>query len=273
MSLRTGILALAVILSFNGALAQTALKPFQQRALDIMLASMEPQMRPIVRAQLEPTLAALNEEQVSMMLAGMTDESAGHDDATFDDDSADTVASEADLAFNRAQYEPAIRNAWAAQKSFDDFVAAQLLASCPKPGAYALWGAGWRYEPMPLSPTWPRASDGADLDVLIIGSAYVPQDGRYRFDFSQVRTGFSQESVRASIQRACAGYKTVGEEFQRRAGADMQDGIPANGLRLEQEANARVATILDALNAELGQQSPAGDGALYMALTSGERLE
>jgi hypothetical protein len=37
-----------------------------------------------------------------------------------------------DLAFNRAQYEPAIRNAWNLEHEYDEFVAAELASpDCP----------------------------------------------------------------------------------------------------------------------------------------------
>jgi hypothetical protein len=113
----TPLTALAVFLIANTPAGAAALLPYQQAALDQILATMDPQTQALARPQLEQTLSVLGESQVQMLLSSMTsDSSAG--DADAEEDAGDTVATPDDLEFNRGQYEPAIRDAWQANKAF-----------------------------------------------------------------------------------------------------------------------------------------------------------
>ena len=257
--------------------AQAApLKPYQQAALEEILAAMDPQSRSMARPQLEQMLSMLGEAEVEMMLAAMAEQAASADGETASgatmEDTADAVASPDDLEFNRAQYEPAIRNAWAANRKFDDFVDATLAAHCPAAGTYAVWGQAWRYEVMALAPNWTRASNSADLDVQILGASYAPQDGRYRFDFSGVRSDFDPTAVAQAIEAACGEYRRIGDEFMATARAGMRGDDLPGGFELEQRSNAAAAAVLANLEQLLGAQAPGADGALFQALLNGERL-
>lgn len=188
---------------------------------------------------------------------------------------AKTAEPEADLAFNRAQYEPAIRAAWTAAHSFDRFVEAKLGQHCPAPRTYAVWGSGWRYEVAELAPTWPRASQSADLDVQIIGGSYAPQDGRYQFDFAAVSTDFDTDALASTIEMACSDYRRIGEQFlaAARRSAGGQDAPPADGFQLQNQANASVSAINTALSGELQAATSGWSTALYLALISAEAIE
>src|SRR5690606_29095643 len=159
---------------------------------------------------------------------------------------------------NRAQYEPMMRKAWEAGKAFDDFVTAELAAECPPDdGRFAVFGAAWRYEVYPLAPTWPTVSADVDLEVEIVGGSYAPQDGRYDFDFSDVRLSFDEAGVERAIAAACAEYTAIGEAFLAEARADARGAeVPPNGMRIEQSANAKVAAVRARLEELLTAQAP-----------------
>ena len=252
------------------ALAQAALKPFQQAALERMLADMEPSMREMMRPSLEQSLVLMNEAQVQMLLDSMDDDGSEASEEVSAETYEETTASPADLEFNRAQYEPVIRRAWTAGKAYDEFVEAELAAACPGQGSYAVFGSGWRYEVYPLNPNWPRVSDSADLDVQILGASYAPQDGRYRFDFSDVRDSFDRDAVRAAIQRVCAEYRAIGEAFMAEARAKHDGDIVQGGYELERQYNARLNPLRLDLEAVLQAEAPSANNALYMALLNGE---
>jgi len=260
---------------WTGSLEAQSLQPYQQEALDAILAASEPDVRPALKAQFEPLLAVMDRAQVEMMMAAFEANNAeeGTEEAAateFTDGDAESVATPEDLEYNRAQYEPAIRKAWQAEKAFDDFVTAEITRACPASGTYAVFGSGWRYEVYPPNPNWPAASDSADLDVQIIGPSYAPQDGRYQFDFSKVKTDFDQALVADAINRACAEYKAVGEAFMAEAGPRIESGVLPDGSELEQTANNRISVVNQELEAVLQAAAPAANGALYQALLNGK---
>jgi len=269
--LRTGACALVISALAHPAFAQS-LQPVQQQALDQVLATAAPEIRPVMRAQLAPTLAILNEAQVSMMLQSMVEDSA--EMAPAEEVFEEKAASPEDLAYNRAQYEPMMRMAWEAGKAFDDFVVAELGEECAADGRFAVFGSAWRYEVYPLAPTWPTVSADVDLEIDVVGASYAPQDGRYDFDFSDVRLTFDAAAVERGIAAACAEYASIGEAFLAEARADAAgDDVPPNGMRMEQSANAKVGAVRERLEELLRSQAPGGNYALLTALMNGQRVE
>lgn len=249
-----------------------ALQPYQQEALEALLADVDPESRPAIRAQFEPLLAAMGPEQVRLLMEGYASAETGENlDLQDAVQTETTVASAEDLAYNRAQYEPVIRAQWQAQSSFDEYASAAIVAACGEPGRFAVWGSGWRHELLPMDPYWPRASDSPELDVEILGGSYAAQDGRYRYDFSGVRTGFDRSAVDAAVQAGCSEYVTLGQSFAAEANARIQDDYLPGGDELERAVNERASLVRDRLSAALQQLAPAADGALVMALLSGER--
>jgi hypothetical protein len=249
------------------------LAPHQQQALDTMLATADPDTRALLQSQLAPTLALMDEFQVAAMLDAYMVEQTADTETSIDDQDAAAMGSPEDIAYNRAQYEPAIRSAWQAQKSFDDFVTAALHEHCTAAEAYAVWGQAWRYELYPLDPNWPRASESADLDVEIIGSAYAPSDGRYRFDFSALPDTFDQLAVDAAIATACREYNQIGTEFVRDARSRIVNARLPDGETLMASANGHLEPVRRALEDALRHHAPAGTGALYQALISAQRID
>jgi hypothetical protein len=269
----TRVACSAVALAFAASAGAQSLKPFQQEALDAILATVDPEIRPVMRAQLEPTLGMLNEQQVAMMLSSFASSQEEADSVPDEPEREQSMASAEDLAYNRAQYEPVIRRLWEAGKAFDDFVAGRIEAHCEAGREFAVYGSAWRYEVYPLDPTWPRVSNGPDLDVQIIGGTYAPQDGRYDFDFSEVRTDFSAAAVERAIVNACAEYGTIGEAFLAEARAKITEDNLEEGMPIEGEANGNVQRVRSQLETVLQAQAPGGNSAIYTALLNGRRTD
>lgn len=260
-----------VLSTFAGLASAQSLRPYQQEALDRILATVEPELRPAMRAQLAPTLAMLSEQQVAMMLESLAAESRPA--APPEPAAEPSVASPEDLAYNREQYEPVMRQAWQAGKAFDDFVNAKLAEHCPADDRFAVFGSAWRYEVYPLAPTRQTVSNSADLDVEIIGGSYAPQDGRYDFDFSSVRLTFDRSAVERAIAEACEEYVAIGEAFLAEARADASgDEPPPNGMRIEQSANAKAGAVRERLAELLNAQAPGGTNEIVLALLNGRRV-
>ena len=272
MSARSfSMLVCSLFLSISAAAAE--LKPFQQDALNKILATMDAQTQAFARPQLEQTLAMMNEAQVELMLQSMVEQSPDNPPEEAEVVAEDSVASPEDLEYNRAQYEPALREAWQASHEFDEFVEAKLAALCPAQGEYAVYGAAWRNEVAPMQPTWMRASDNADLDVQILGPSYAPQDGRYQFDFSTMRNDFDSAAVERAIESACAEYRKIGEAFMAEAQANMEGDMLPNGFDLESAANAKAFPVISALGDSLTSLGPSGNAPILTALIGGTRID
>jgi hypothetical protein len=265
---------LAAIALFAAAppLTATELKPYQQAALDDILATLDAETREFARPQLEQMLAMMGEAEVAMMLAAMLEQAP--DNPAEEEEAVDLSepASPEDLAFNREQYEPALREAWRASSAFDSFVDATLAAKCPSGDEFAVFGSGWRYEVAPMQPTWTRASNSADTEVQVIGSSYAPQDGRYRFDFSAARNEFDRTAVEGAIVDACKAYREIGAAFLAAARTRSEDELVSEGYELEQAANARAFALMEELGKTLQALAPAGNAPILNALISGTRV-
>lgn len=253
--------------------ASAELRPDQKVLVEKLLAGMDPSMREPMRAQIEQSIVMLTEDQTAAVMAGMTD------DATYDaadepqEDESDVTASPEDLAYNRAQFEPVIRANWRAQKDFDDFTDAALNEKCPERDKYAVFGSGYRYELPPLAPNWSRASWNVDSDVSVLSGSYAPQDGRYDFDFSKVKTSFDKAAVASAVAGACAGWAKEAAAFQTKARALVNAGDFDGAFKLEQASSGKVSAIVTPLETTFNAQAPAADRALYTALQNGRRLK
>ncbi len=269
-TIMTAAAAAALLLGFPASAAD--LRPDQKEAVEKMLAQMEPSLREPFRAQIEESVAMLNEAQIASLVANMED-GASSETPESDDLETETTLSPEDLAYNRKQYEPAVRASWTAQKEFDDFADAELAAACPGRDKYAVFGSGFRYELRELSPHWPRASANPDTDVMVLGASYAPQDGRYDFDFSIVRLGFDKPTVSSAIAKACADWTKEAAAFKTKAQAFVDTENFDAAYALERSASGRVAPIEETLNRVLSEQAPAADYALFTALQNGRRVK
>lgn len=272
MTTRIMTAAAAVALMIAGPSFAADLRPDQKEAVEKMLAQMEPSTREPFRAQIEQSVAMLTREQVAALVASM-ESGGGEGEAESYEEEAPTVLSPEDYAYNRKQFEPAIRKSWAAQKAFDDHVAAALAAKCPGRDRYAVYGSAVRYEVRQLAPNWPRASVSADTDVTVLAGSYAPQDGRYDFDFSEVRTTYDAAAVDTAIAKACADWTNVAAEFHAKASVQFKANDLDGAYKTEQQYGPKVAPIETELEAVLNREAPAANYAIFTALQNGTRVK
>lgn len=262
------------MLALAGASADAAeLRPDQEAALEKVLATIDPAARQMVRPQLEQTISMLGPEQVAMFVAAATANQANTQQDPVEAEPEKTATPE-DLAYNRAQYEPVLRKHWHAKKAFDDFVEAELSAKCPDPARYAVYREAERYDVMGLSPEWQRASANVDAEVSLWGSSYAPQDGRYDFDFSNVRMTFDKAAVASAVAKACAEWTQQAVTFKEKAAALMNSGQSDAAFKLQGSASSKVSAINSTLEAALDAQAPAGNynSAMLSALQNPKRV-
>lgn len=257
-----------------GAFAEEPLRKDQEELLAMMMDQIDPAMRDQVRPQMRASVAAMNEQQVAMVKQGMVEQKAAQNEAPEPEpDEEPKTASPQDLAYNKAQYEPVIRANWAAQKAFDDHVDAAIEKQCPTRDSVSVYGAGFSYEIYPLPVNWIRGSDSADNAVAVLGASYAPQDGRYKFDFSDVRTSHDKAKVDAAIATACAEYKRVGAEWKAAAQAKVDADDHDGAYKLQGSGFGKLEKVAAPLNEVLAAEAPNGNYALYTALQNGERID
>jgi len=266
------VLACAVFLAPNAGEAQTPkLRPDQQRAIEAALKDVEPSMRPMAREQLAKTFASFSEPQIAMMMAKMEENRRAEAAKPAKvKEEPKRPATPADLAYNRAQFEPVIRKHHAAQKRFDEFANAKLTAYCPGRDDFARFGSGWRYEQGEFMQPSSLATWNVDSNVEIAGQAYAPQDGRYNFDFSKVRMTFDEKAVDAAISQACDQVKARGKEFLAKVDPLLAKKDWDGAFLAEGSAQGKLEPIRTELKAKFDKLSPGDFTEIQMALMNGK---
>lgn len=265
----------AVFLAPSSGEAQTGtkLRPDQERAIEAMLKDVEPSMRPMARQQLATSFANFSEAQIAMMMAKMAENKAAEAKAPKQVAEVETVATAEDIAFMKAQYEPVMRKHHAAQVEFDTLVNAKVAAHCPASGVYARYGSGWRYEVGQFMMDSALGANNIEARVSIAGEAYMPKDGRYKFDFSKVRTTFDKGAVEATIKTACGKVHATGKAFL----AKVDPLIAANNwdgaFKAEGSANAALEPIRAELQAAYDRIGPGDIGVFQLAMMNGVRVK
>lgn len=266
----------AVFLSPSKGEAQTSkskLRPDQERAIELALKDVEPSMRPMARAQLATTFANFSEAQVAMMVAKMNENRAAEAKAPQPVVEVETVATAADLAYNRAQFEPVIRKHHAVQKKFDAFVNAKSPAYCPGRDQYARFGSGWRYEQGQFMMDSALATWNVETNVTVASEAYAPKDGRYTFDFSKVRMTYDEQAIDAAIKTACEKVHAAGKAFLAKvdpliAKKDWDGAFKAEGF-----AQAKLEPIRAELQAKFDTLSPGDFTQIQLAMMNGKKIK
>lgn len=221
-------------------------------------------MRPSFRADFEKLAGGMSPDEVRAVLT-----SAGIDpNSPPPKDESDAVVATAEVAeYHRKQYEPVYRASWNAQKAFDDLVAAQLESNCPDRHRYAIVMGPARYEVPQFSPA-PLASWNADNDLKIF-AGIAPQDGRYDFDFSGVKTTFDPAKVTAVIAEACEAWTALAADFYARA-KPLQDAGNGQAVEnLERSAQAKFYPLAEKLEAALKAEGPSNNEPFFLALANG----
>lgn len=268
MSRRLLLAAVAALGLTGAALAQTPLRPDQEEVLELMMRGMEPGMKRTMREQLAATVAPLTEQQTATMLPALREGAAD----IVEDDSA-PVLSDEDFEYNRAQYEPAIRTSWQAQHDFDVHVNERIASSCPNFRNYNVVEGAALYDLMELQPNWPRASDNVENDVVVVGGSYAPQDGRYDFDFSEIRTSYDRAAVDRAIDDACSAWTREGEIFKSEVQALVDAEKWDEAYEYEMGSDGKVDPIVRSLEEVLQREAPSANYAVFNALMNGTPAE
>jgi hypothetical protein len=274
------ILAAACVAAIFFAVPATAaeLKPFQKEALEILIKALPEEHKAAARAQFEQILAPMNEMQVAMMVSAAQQAMAEDDTeegAAGDEDYSDTaeqVATPEDLAFNEKQYEPVVHKLWQASRDCDLYVE-ETLADNMSGETYAAWGLAWRYDlpAMRLGDLHTTPSTYENFAMTFRGMA--PQDGRYTFDFSHVKTSCDRAAIEAAVKAAYADYDKLGRAFvpEVKAAAEADDFSKADAIVAK--ASAKVAMIVKRLEQAVAEHRPNGSEALLQALMYGKRVQ
>jgi hypothetical protein len=266
----------AVFLSPSSGQAQThssKLRPDQERAIEMMLKDVEPAMRPAARAQLATTFANFSEPQIAMMVAKMNENKAAEAKTPKPVVEVETVATAADLAYNKAQFEPVIRKHHAVQKQFDAFVNAKFPAYCPGRDQYARFGSAWRYEQGQFMMDSALATWNVETDVSVAAEAYAPKDGRYQFDFSKVRMTYDERAVDAAIKTACDKVHAAGKEFLAKVEPLIAKQDWDGAFKAEGSAQAKLDPIRAELQAGFDKLSPGDFTQIQLAMMNGKKIK
>lgn len=254
-----------------GILACTAvfaaeLRPDQELLVAHMVAGLEPSTRESLRADTEKQVAAMSPEEVAATMTALGIDPQAPPPAQREP--AAPMTSAGDSHYHRNQYEPVYRESWRSQRAFDDFVTAELAARCPDRHQYAVVMGPARYEVPQLAHT-PLASWNPDNDLKVFASI-APQDGRYEFDFSKIKTTWDTAKVAAAISEACIAWTAIAAEFYRQTQPFEQAGNGQKVYELEKSAAARFYPLADKLASALEAEAPSNNEEFFMALVSGQ---
>jgi hypothetical protein len=264
----------AVLFAPTHSNAQTPkLRPDQERAIEAMLQEVEPAMRPMARQQLAASFANFSEAQIAMMMAKMKENKATAAKAPKPVVEVETPSTPEDIAFMKAQYEPVMRKHHAAQVEFDKLVNAKVSAYCPASGVYARYGSGWRYEVGQFMMESALGANNIEARVTIAGEAYMPKDGRYKFDFSKVRTTFDKGAVDAAIKSACDKVHTTGKAFLAKVDPLIAAKNWDGAFLAEGSANAALEPIRSELQAAYDRIGPGDIGVFQLAMMNGVKVK
>lgn len=267
----------AVFLSPSSGQAQTGgavkLRPDQERAISLMLADIDPTMRAAAREGLAKSIAHLGEAQVALMVSKLAENKAAAAAEPAPVTYVETPATPEDIAFMRAQYEPLMRKHHAAQVAFDNLVNATVAARCPASGVYARYGAGWRHELGQFMMESALGANDVNIRVTVAGEAYMPKDGRYKFDFSKVKTSFDKAAVEAAIKTACGKVHAVGKAFLAKVDPLIAKEDWDGAYKAESTANYALEPIRAELQAAYDKIGPGDIGVFQLAMMSGVRVK
>ncbi len=267
----------AVFLAPTSGEAQTGgaikLRPDQLRAIELALQDIEPAMRPMARDQLAATFVNFNEVQIAMMIAKMGENKAAAANTPAPVAEVERESTPDDIAFMRAQFEPIMRKHHAAQVEFDKLVNAKMAAYCPDRHVYARYGSGWRYEVGQFMMESALGANNIEMRVTVAGDAYMPKDGRYKFDFSKVRTTFDKGAVDAAIKTACDKVHATGKAFLAKVDPLIARQDWDGAFKAESAANAALEPIRYELQAAYDRIGPGDIGVFQLAMMNGVRVK
>jgi len=227
----------------------------------------------MARQQLATTFVNFNEAQIAMMVSKMKENKTAAAKAPKPVVEATRESTPEDTAFMKAQFEPVMRKHYATQVEFDKLVNAKVAAYCPASGVYARYGSGWRYEVGQFMMDSVLGANNIEHRVQIVGEVYLPKDGRYKFDFSKVRTSFDKSAVEAAIKTACDKVHATGKAFLAKVdpliAAKKWDGA----FKAEASSNAALEPIRSELQAAYDRIGPGDISVFQLAMMNGVKVK
>src|SRR5690606_26754867 len=102
-----------------------------------------------------------------------------------------------------------------------------------------------------------------------IFAGIAPQDGRYDFDFSGIKTDFDAAQVTSVIAEACDAWAALAADFYARA-KPLQDAGNGQAVGdLERSAQAKFYPMAEELEAALKAAGPSNNEPFFLALANG----
>ena len=109
--------------------------------------------------------------------------------------------------------------------------------------------------------------------MTIAGEAYMPKDGRYKFDFSRVRTWFDKNAVDAAIKSACDKVHATGKAFLAKIDPQIAAKDWNGAFKTEGSANAALEPIRSVLQAAYDKIGPGDISQIQLAMMNGVRVK
>ena len=116
-------------------------------------------------------------------------------------------------------------------------------------------------------------ANNIEARVSIAGEAYMPKDGRYKFDFSKVRARFDKSAVEAAIKTACGRVHATGKAFLAKVDALIAANNWDGAFKAEGSANAALEPIRSELQATYDKIGPGDIGVFQLAMMNGVRVK
>ncbi len=116
-------------------------------------------------------------------------------------------------------------------------------------------------------------ANNVETRVTVAGEAYMPKDGRYKFDFSKVRTSFDKAAVDAAIKTACDKVHATGKAFLAKVDPLIAKEDWDGSYKAESAANLALEPIRRELQAAYDRIGPGDIGVFQLAMMDGVKVK
>ncbi|MDP9195624.1 MAG: hypothetical protein M3O22_02475 [Pseudomonadota bacterium] len=211
------------------------LQPFQEQALQEILASVPPDMQEDMRVQMGPMLAEMDQAGVQAMMQGFREGMAGSEAGGGAGTPAATQvqmpaspASARQVSAAMVQLEPVLRKLWNANVQFDRVVEARERTVKSKMAGQPLeaYGPAARGKIAFRIGNAEKAGSYGTVRQSVV--SLIPARDQYRFNASAAVTTFDRAAVEKAIDDAYVRYHTlVAQANSMMAGFAKQQGVTA----------------------------------------------
>jgi hypothetical protein len=117
------------------------------------------------------------------------------------------------------------------------------------------------------------ASWNVETNVTVAGEAYAPKNGRYKFDFSEVKMSFDKAQVDAAIKASCDKVHVAGKAFLAKVDPLLAKKDWDGAFMAEGSAQGALQPIRDELKAKFDKLSPGDFSAIQIAMMNGTKVK